>query len=242
MKKCKRIIWRNGSKSLNFTLIELLIVIAIIAILAAMLLPALNKAREKARSTSCMNNMKQCGLAYLQYAGDNNETCPPATENGAQYVEWSSKLYYLKYLRSWSAMVCPAYQPYKEMSPGSLTCYYTYALVGGYNSSEYYRLNKAWNLSQTPAFADSMTITPGGLWPTSLGKYSQCFYVRMNRLNDDMKIHLRHNHKTNMIYLDGHASQADRNTVIVKYPAGLIADKSLGMIVLGARYSVWDAN
>ncbi|MBI5831222.1 MAG: DUF1559 domain-containing protein [Armatimonadetes bacterium] len=92
-----------------FTLIELLVVIAIIAILAAILFPVFAKAREKARTSSCLNNEKQIGIATMQYVQDYDETYPGGAgmgTNGAWNPAWWEVI--APYLKSTQVYKCPS--------------------------------------------------------------------------------------------------------------------------------------
>ncbi len=171
--------------------------VAIIAILAAMLLPALRQARERARQTVCINNLKQVGLAMFMYANDWDGYLPRTYADSAS-LRWARMLY-PKYAGSWNIFWCPSLAPRKSAMTAS-NSYITYGLRRTYGShalvsSGHLKLDRVSNPSTYAWVADTIRRA---------NDRRQSFIFYGSQYGTDDFIHLRHDGNASVLFLDGH--------------------------------------
>jgi prepilin-type N-terminal cleavage/methylation domain-containing protein len=228
---------RNG-----FTLIELLVVIAVIAILAALLLPALQSAKEKAREAFCASNMNQMHLAYEQYRTSNDYYAPVAED------EQSIPLYHLiyRYAKDPDVFACPSSPPeHNSFDPG-VTMHWTDPMSIGVNNWGWVnfdgdahaglgcvsvvdrdpfrtQMNDVADAARLIVWGDSLPDEPNHYWDYTIDPASSG--------NDDERPYPRHGNRTpdpdwpglykgqfvNLVYFDGHYDKK-RQEAIIRMP------------------------
>lgn len=205
-----------------FTLIELLVVIAIIAILAAILFPVFAQAREKARQTSCLSNMKQIGLAVMQYTGDYDGVYPSRNQLDSSVTyrsSWRVTIY--PYVKNAGVFTCPS-NPRSDVV-STLQDYWVQP-TGPYLGVSY---GCNWNVFENPpaAFDDSMFPNPASLIAIGESLEVNPEVVVQRTPAKTQGLFPGHQTMSNYIFLDGH-TKALKPTSTVPQPTAVFTDST----------------
>ncbi len=213
----------------GFTLIELLVVIAIIAILAAILFPVFARAREKAKQTSCLSNMKQLVLGAQMYVNDNDDTLfghiqgagavPPVP-----YLTWAQQMY--PYVNNEQLFVCPS-TPNNDFFVGDgYNRDYVFGYGMNYWLTYYYYRNYESTLSKCTRPAQTIWFTDCKFYVVYPAYYLYTYPTNATYgVNGSARLDVRHNDGANVGFLDGHAKWMNRQTL-----EGDIGDRVTGHI------------
>ena len=196
----------------GFTLIELLVVIAIIAILAAILFPVFAKAREKARQTSCLSNLKQIGTSVMMYVQDYDELYPLDTSTGSASQipgTWPNRV--MPYVKNTQLFKCPSdgRAPGQDF-PNCRTILESYCWNAYFGREACGGGEVLWTLSQAAVVAPSQCAM---LWDDSGDWQAAGYGASYNSIDsadcaksfDGQVLQGRHNGGDNFMFADGHS-------------------------------------
>jgi len=214
----------RAKRSSNFTLIELLVVIAIIAILAALLLPALNLAKEKAYAVVCIGNLKQNNIAFQMYATDDSESIVHLMRwgPGPNHEFWQQSLYNSGSISAQDTFTCPSMRNEKYDPSDIYTAYgaiidptsppglsINMVQSSGPSDTRFFRLNRLTAPDTVALIVDSSdgdAIVDAHINP--MGTY-QVTRIWKTDPNPGDRVHLRHARRANVAYADGHVEASD---------------------------------